>query len=35
MKSQKEQGDFTANVANNKYTFDEIVRIIEKYSLLL
>ncbi|GGB62220.1 type II toxin-antitoxin system death-on-curing family toxin [Virgibacillus dakarensis] len=32
MDSQKEQADFTVDVVNKKYTFDELVRIIEKYS---
>lgn len=35
MKSQKDQADFTVNVVNNKYTFDELVMIIEKHSLVL
>lgn len=35
MKSQIEQADLTVNVVNGKYTFKELVAIIEKYSLLL
>lgn len=32
MDSQKEKADFTVNVVNKKYTFDELVNIIEKNS---
>lgn len=33
MESQKEQADFTVNVVNGKYSFEEIIEIIKKYSL--
>jgi death-on-curing protein len=35
MESPIEQADFTVNVVNKKYTFEEIAQIIEKYSSLV
>lgn len=35
MESQKEQADFTVNAVNKKFTFEEMVKIIEKHSTLL
>src|SRR5699024_12143406 len=35
MKNQILQADFTVDVVNGKYTFEEIVDIIEKYSIEL
>jgi|SRR5690625_230943 len=32
MENQKEQADFTVNVVNKKYSFEEMVEIIERYS---
>ena len=35
MEAQTKQADFTVNVVNGKYAFEEIVNIIEKYSIPL
>jgi death-on-curing protein len=35
MESKTKQADFTVNVVNRKYTFEEIVKIIEEYSIPL
>lgn len=35
METQEEQADFTVNVVNNKYTFEEIVQIIKENSAFL
>ncbi|PAV29673.1 type II toxin-antitoxin system death-on-curing family toxin [Virgibacillus profundi] len=35
MSSQTEQANFTVNVVNKEYNFEELVKIIEKYSIPL